>query len=444
MVEGGDITITVSSVFSAGGDPLGTPDSGTHTGGGMGLAPVSSATPPGGYYQSSQSVTLSCDAGGGASCQAIHYTLDGSTPTSGSPVYSVPLVINTDTTLTFFAVDSLGHAEEVHAEDYFVDAQAPAVTIVEPASGFAGAVSTIRGTSADGTSSPDGTPSGVDRVELKVTDGTNFLTSTGDWTGAETWIAASGTTAWSLDTASVVWTLYETYTVTARAFDQLNNMGQASVQFTYEGDTPDTAAPTSTAFPPSGAYASAQTVNIVCNDSGGSGCAATYYTLDGTAPTTGSTPYTDPIAVTVSTTLRYFSRDRAGNSETPKTETYTIEDPGAPQVDTPSFAPDPGGYRSAQNVTPVLHHAELDHTLHQGRQRTPRGVTLVRRYTDRSDGNHGHPGPGVRLGPGPERDRPGRIPDRHRAGSHAEFEAVAPGLMKAAHGHFHDHFAYYI
>ena len=74
MVEGGDITITVSGVFSAGGDPLGTPDSGTHTGGGMGLAPVSSASPPGGYYQSSQSVTLSCDAGGGASCQAIHYT----------------------------------------------------------------------------------------------------------------------------------------------------------------------------------------------------------------------------------------------------------------------------------------------------------------------------------------------------------------------------------
>jgi hypothetical protein len=58
------------------------------------------ATPPGGTYFVSQMVTLATETDGAT----IHYTLDGATPSTASPVYSTPLNISTSTTLMFFAV----------------------------------------------------------------------------------------------------------------------------------------------------------------------------------------------------------------------------------------------------------------------------------------------------------------------------------------------------
>ena len=51
----------------------------------------------------------------------------------------------------------------------------------------------------------------------------------------------------------------------------------------------------------------------------------TYYTLDGSAPTTSSTIYSNPVTISDDTTLKFFSEDAAGNREATKTETYTIE-----------------------------------------------------------------------------------------------------------------------
>ncbi len=88
--------------------------------------------------------------------------------------------------------------------------------------------------------------------------------------------------------------------------------------------TIDTIAPNTTVSPPGGTYNIPQSVTLTCSDGTGSGCDKIYYTTDGTTPTILSPVYSSPINISVTTTLKYFARDLAGNSETVKTETYTI------------------------------------------------------------------------------------------------------------------------
>lgn len=139
--------------------------------------------------------------------------------------------------------------------------------------------------------------------------------------------------------ASVIISYAET---TNYIYDELNRLirveyGDGSVvEYTYDKagnrlekrlQTPDTTPPTTTASPTGGAYNTAQTVTLTCNDGSGSGCDRTYYTTDGSTPSTSSPVYSSPINISVATTLKFFAKDLAGNSEAVKTEIYTI-DPG--------------------------------------------------------------------------------------------------------------------
>ena len=65
------------------------------------------------------------------------------------------------------------------------------------------------------------------------------------------------------------------------------------------------------------------TATVHFNTSAGSGVADTYYALDGQT----SSAYTGPFAINgVGThTVQYFSTDRAGNSETPRSVTVTVD-----------------------------------------------------------------------------------------------------------------------
>jgi uncharacterized delta-60 repeat protein len=110
----------------------------------------------------------------------------------------------------------------------------------------------------------------------------------------------------------------------------------------------DTTAPLTTAATPGGPYNAPQAVALSCNDGAGGGCSQTYYTVDGSDPTTGSTVYAEgSIIINTSTTLKFFSTDVFGNTEAVRTEVYTI-DMAAP---TTAASPPAGVYTSAQNVT---------------------------------------------------------------------------------------------
>ena len=96
---------------------------------------------------------------------------------------------------------------------------------------------------------------------------------------------------------------------------------------TSEGISSDQDPPTTTASPAAGTYTSVQSVTLTCDDGSGTGCASTYYTIDGTDPTTSSTAYSSAISISATTTLKYFSTDVAGNSESALTSVYTLNIP---------------------------------------------------------------------------------------------------------------------
>ena len=87
--------------------------------------------------------------------------------------------------------------------------------------------------------------------------------------------------------------------------------------------TGDTTAPVTTASPAAGSYSTPQSVTLSSNEP-----AVIYYTTDGTTPVypaAGTTStYSAPITIAASTTLKYFSRDTAGNKEAVKTASYSI------------------------------------------------------------------------------------------------------------------------
>ena len=62
----------------------------------------------------------------------------------------------------------------------------------------------------------------------------------------------------------------------------------------------------------------------VGNKSGGSGAAATYYTTDGSTPTSSSPTFSTPFIITRSETLTFYSVDNAGNAE--QVQTITVLD----------------------------------------------------------------------------------------------------------------------
>jgi hypothetical protein len=260
-------------------------------------APTTSASPAGGSYTTAQNVVLICtDALSG--CDKTYYTLDGTTPTASSAVYTGPILINNVTILKYFSRDLAGNQETVKTQTYTIDLTGPAGTV------------TINGGADYGrTASSTLTLTCSDNVKCTQMQFSNDLGAT--WSTTATYTT---TKAWTLTSGAGV------KTVSARFKDAAGNLS-AVVSDTI---TIETTPPVTTASPIGGTYGASQTVTLTCTDAA-SGCDKTYYTLDGTTPTIASAVYTGPIILTANTTLKYFSRDRATNQETVKTQTYTLD-----------------------------------------------------------------------------------------------------------------------
>lgn len=87
-------------------------------------------SPSGGTYSSPQDVTISCATSGAD----IHYTIDGSTPTTSSPIYTAPITISTNKTIKAIGVKSGMTPSNISSATYYIGGQSTLAKF-EPADG---------------------------------------------------------------------------------------------------------------------------------------------------------------------------------------------------------------------------------------------------------------------------------------------------------------------
>ena len=126
------------------------------------------------------------------------------------------------------------------------------------------------------------------------------------------------------------WSAWEAYK-TAKTWNLVPGDGQKSVYVQYKDvrGTLSTAStttilldmtkPITTPSKSGGTYFDSLSVALTASEA-----TTVYYTLNGTTPTKQSSVYGSPIALSRSTTVKYFSVDNAGNEEQVRTETYQL------------------------------------------------------------------------------------------------------------------------
>ncbi len=82
----------------------------------------------------------------------------------------------------------------------------------------------------------------------------------------------------------------------------------------------------------SSAYNGSTTVSLLAADPGGDGVAATYYTTDGSTPTTSSPVYTAPFTISSPTTISFFSVDNSGNTGAVQTQLVQVQPNADPVI----------------------------------------------------------------------------------------------------------------
>jgi formylglycine-generating enzyme required for sulfatase activity len=267
-------------------------------------------SPPAGTYQTAQNVQITCATVGAT----IRYTTNGANPTLGSPIYTTPIAIALNTTMTI---------------------KAKAFKTGWTDSAIASALYSVTGTVATPTFNP---VAGTYQTAQSVT--INCATA-----GATIYYTLNGTdptTSSSLfnPVYPILIPLNTSVQLKARAF-KTNWISSVIASGSYV-ITGTVATPTFN--PVAGTYQTAQSVTISCATSG----ATIRYTINGTDPTSGSMIYSTPIPIALGTTMTLKAKAFKTNwtDSAIATALFTILQP----VETPIFSVLGGEYQSFQSV----------------------------------------------------------------------------------------------
>jgi hypothetical protein len=250
-------------------------------------------SPAAGTYATAQSVTLTSATPGAA----IHYTIDGSTPTSASPTYATAIALPVGATAATTTIKAIALATG------FADSSVASSTIVIDPNATPAAAPTFN--------PPAGTYASAQTVTIST--------------------ATAGTTIYFTTDGSTPTTASTVYSTPVPVAATLTLKAIAA----GGGHTPSTVASaayvitlplaaTPTFSPGAGTYTSAQSVIISSTTAG----AVIYYTADGSAPTTASTLYGGAVPVAASKTLKAIATATGYGTSAVGSATYTISTGG--------------------------------------------------------------------------------------------------------------------
>jgi Chitobiase/beta-hexosaminidase C-terminal domain/Legume lectin domain len=308
-------SITINAIATAPNCNNSAVGSATYTINTVTATPLFSVAP--GTYTTAQTVSIT-DYSANAT---IYYTTNGTTPTTSSAQYTGPITISSTETIEAIAVVSGFINSAVATAAYTINPILPTPT-------FSVASGTY--TSAQTVSITD------------TTSGTTVYVA-----GTSIYYTTNGTTP----TASS--TLY-TGPITVSSTETLEAIaiapGYTNSQVVSAAYTIHPILPTPTFSVAAGTYTSAQTVSITDTTSGTTvfvAGTAIYYTTDGSTPTTSSTLYSGPIAVSSNETIEAIAVATGYTTSPVATATYAI----APILPAPVFSVAAGSYSSAQTVS---------------------------------------------------------------------------------------------
>jgi alpha-tubulin suppressor-like RCC1 family protein len=234
------IPVTATTTIKAFASKSGMPDSNVATGPFTLTVSSPVLTPGGGTYGAAQSVSMATSTAGAV----IHYTTDGSPPTTASAVYAGPIAVTSSGMVMAIAVKPGWNQSFITGATYTLNYGTLAAPATSPAAGtYVGSVSVAM-------SAPGG-------ATVRYTaDGSNPTSTSAAYT------------------APILVTATQTLKATAFKPDWTES-AVTSATYTIQAAAPAVS-------PGAGTYAMGQAITITCATPG----ATIYYTLDGTEPTT--------------------------------------------------------------------------------------------------------------------------------------------------------------
>ena len=132
-----------------------------------------------GWYRAPVTVGMTATDAGGSGLDSTHYTIDGTTPTLLSPLYTGPFQVGQTTTVLYASWDRSGNREATKTRLIRIDAAAPTVSITLPLAGASirrTASQTVSASAVD-LGSGTGAASGIVRVSWYLDGSTTALAS---------------------------------------------------------------------------------------------------------------------------------------------------------------------------------------------------------------------------------------------------------------------------